>query len=25
MFCVVHRKGARHTSKMCTKIKKSIE
>jgi hypothetical protein len=25
MFCVVHGKGARHTSKMCPKVKKSIK
>jgi len=25
MYCIIHGKGARHTSKMCPKVKKSIE
>jgi hypothetical protein len=25
MYCIIHGKGAGHTSKMCPKVKKSIE
>ena len=25
MYCIIHGKGARHTSKMCSKVKKSIK
>ena len=25
MYCIIHGKGAAHTSKMCPKVKKSIE
>jgi len=25
MFCIIHGKGAAHTSKMCPKVKKNIE
>jgi hypothetical protein len=25
MYCIIHGKGARHTSKMCPKVKKNIE
>ena len=25
MYCIIHGKGSRHTSKMCPKVKKSIE
>ena len=25
MYCIIHGKGASHTSKMCPKVKKSIE